>query len=184
MIALKEAVLKLVKDGVVVQNKIKVSIPGKTQAEVLNALTELVNDGELSVTSSKSRGNVYGIAFRQPLPPLEEGAPAVPPTTDSFPEKEPITKKVPEPPTQEDWDELNKLANEQEVALAASVPPVVNDGDVATDDNTADKVAVDKPNDLSSIVNRDIAFVAPYPSLKGSKPNPVDPEKKVSSNKK
>jgi hypothetical protein len=173
MSALKTAVLELVKNGVTVQNKIKVSIPDKTQAEVLNALTELVNEGELSVTNNRVRGNVYAINFRQPLPPLEEGAPAVLPTTDSFPEKEPITEKVPEPPTQEDWDELNKLADEQEAALADTPTPVADFPPVIADD-APDKVVSgnlgSNPSDLGI--------------KKGSKPNPVDPGNKVSSIKK
>ncbi len=163
MSALKQAVLKLVKDGVVFQNKIKVSIPGKSQAEVLNALTELVNEGELSVTQNRARGNVYAINFRQPLPPLEEGVPAVQPETDSFPEKEPITDEVPAPPTPEELAEFKKLADAAETAKTAVVSPV---GDVHAPliDNTASDGAPD--------------------GLKGSKPNPVEPGRKASNIKK
>lgn len=173
MSALKTAVLELVKSGVTVQNKIKNSIPGKTDKEVLTALTELVVDGELSVTENRVKGNIYAINFRQDAPPLEEGVPAVPPTTDSFPEKEPAADKIEEEPTKEDWDELNKLADEQEAALVATPTPVADFPPVIADD-APDKVVSgnlgSNPSDLGI--------------KKGSKPNPVDPGKKVTSIKK
>lgn len=146
MNVLKQAVLKLVKDGVVVQNKIKAAIPGVEQADVLNALSELVRDGELSVTNNRVKGNVYAINFRQPLPPLEEGVPTIPPTTDSFPDKEPFIEEVPQLPTPEDLAELNRLAGAAESTKALVVPPVV---DVVTPfvDNNPVEPEVKKPTE-------------------------------------